>query len=412
MKRKRRTAFFAGGLGLFFLAMTIAPAGQQQPNTKVPFPNGQVNNFNEIIQQFPSSGAAETAWKIHWREESGPGLIIQDAYFRKSPKENWIQVLGEARLSEAFVPYHRGSPRFWDVSYNFPLCSVTREDAGPNGKLLASAPGRGPTVVMELRDTGLSFKDSAGVRRGEMLMLWGTLSAANYRYIIEYGFRDDGLIQFRLGSTGHNYPGSEFEPHMHNAWWRIDVNLDGKDNNAVELCEHIEPDPNGQKSQATSLITPFNGGKEGYADFDPIKFTMLRVVHTQKKNIRNKPWAYDLIPHRMGNSRHYANDKEACSHHDFWVTKNRPGELYYYQLPQYIKDPGNPNQPEDLNGGGDIVLWYSDAGHHEPRAEDGEMRKGGFGGKTFQGATPVMWTRFELRPRDLWDRSPFFPYKN
>src|SRR5687767_13412375 len=112
MLTKRTTALFAAGSGVMCLMMTIAPAQvQPQPNQ----PNHQVIKGTEIIQQFPTTGPGQTAWKIRWREQNGPGLIITDAYFKKSPKEDWVQVLGEARVAEAFVPYHRGSPRFWDV---------------------------------------------------------------------------------------------------------------------------------------------------------------------------------------------------------------------------------------------------------------------------------------------------------
>ena len=38
--------------------------------------------------------------------------------------------------------------------------------------------------------------------RGRELVLSSTLDAANYNYIFEYGFRDDGTISFRLGATG------------------------------------------------------------------------------------------------------------------------------------------------------------------------------------------------------------------
>jgi primary-amine oxidase len=393
----------AVGAGLVFVMMTFAPA-QVQPQPVNPN-SGLTINGTEIIQQFPMNGPMQTAWKVRYREQNGPGLIIMEAYFKKGPTEDWTQVLGEARLAEAFVPYHRGSPRFWDVSIGFPLCVVDQQDAGPRGKLLSAQPGQPPRVVLEQRDDGIAFKDSSGVRRGEILVLWGAMSAANYRYLIEYGFRDDGLIRFRCGATGHNYPGSEWEPHMHNAWWRVDVNLGGPNNNSVEMVEHIEPDPNGGKGTAFSLRTPFNNGKEGYADFTAEKFTMLRVLNTQKKNVRNMPWAYDLVPYRMGNSRHHASSKEDCSHHDYWVTKNGKGEVLYHELPQYVKNGENITNT-------DIVLWYSAAGHHEPRSEDGEMRQNKFGGKSFQGVTPVMWTTFELRPRDFWDRSPFSPFKN
>jgi hypothetical protein len=412
MTKKRPSGPFLAGVGLILVAMTMAPAQlpiqpQPQPANQ---PNGLTVKGTQITQQFPTTGPMQSAWKVRWRQEDGPGLIIVDAFFKKGPKEDWIQVLGESRLAEAFVPYHRGSPRFWDVQYDFPLCTVTEADAGRSGKLLSSKPGEAPTVVLEQRDDGIGYKDWSGVRRSEAVVLWGAMSAANYRYITEYTFRDDGLIRFRLGSTGHNYSGSEWEPHMHNSWWRIDVNLGGPDHNSVDLVEHIEPHPDGAKSKAATVRTPFNGGKEGFADFNAEKFTMLSVYNTKKKNIRNQPWTYDLVPHRMGNSRHYGGvnettgvSKEACSLHDFWVTKNVPPQgpqkNHYHDLPTYVKDGANIQDT-------DIVIWYSTAGHHEPRSEDGEVRPLGF-----TGATPVMWNMFELRPRNFWDRTPLYPYK-
>src|SRR5262249_35602677 len=158
--------------------------------------------------------------------------------------------------------------------YNFRLCPVTREDAGPFGKILRGQQNEQPNVVQEVRDRGIIWKDTYGVRRGQELVLFGTLEAANYRYIIEYGFQDDGMVTFRLGSTGYNYPGSEWVPHMHNGLWRVDVNLDGPEHNSVYLIEHVEPDPM-HKTKAQTIQTPFNDGREGFADFDAAKFTSL-----------------------------------------------------------------------------------------------------------------------------------------
>jgi primary-amine oxidase len=390
--------------GLVILASVAA-----MPQAEVPDPKPQkekdkvvqkgVVAGNEIIQEFPSKGPMETAWKIHWATTNGFGLYIQDAWFKKTPQDDWMQVLGDARLSEMFVPYHRGSPRFWDVSYNFPLTIVTKDDAGPNGKLLGGANGKAPNVVMELKDRGIMHMSASGVRRGEKLVLFGTLLAANYRYIIEYGFQDDGTVTFRVGSTGINYGGSEFIGHMHNGMWRIDVNLDGPENNSVYLVEHIEPDGM-EKAKARTDVTPFNGGKEGFADFVPEKFTMLRIVNDKRKNVRGEPLAYDLMPMRAGNGRHFAGPKEECSRHDFWVTKAKNTELRYFELPQYIKDGENIMKT-------DVVLWHSTPMHHEPRSEDGQ-----FINNRFQGTTLVGWAGFDLRPRNLFDRTPFFNYGN
>jgi Cu2+-containing amine oxidase len=321
-------------------------------------------------------------------------------------------VLGDARVAEIFVPYHRGSPRFWDVeSYHFPLDEVTRKDAGPYGKIHVSSTGggrggkkasssEGPCVIEELKDRGVIYKSPSVTRRGEVVLLWASISAANYRYLVEYGFQDDGSITFRLGSTGHNLSGAETEPHMHNALWRIDVNLDGNEHNSAILMERIEPSDE-KKIQARSIHTPFNKGKEGGADWDPAKFTMLRVINTQKKNVRGEYYAYDLVPARAGNSRHFG-EREDCTQHDFWVTKANPNEMNYRKVKTYC----NGEDIEDA----DIVVWYSSPAFHEPRTEDGiTVGKQGKQG-SIDGCTHVNWSSFMLRPSNIFDRTPLYPY--
>jgi len=348
---------------------------------------------NELIQQFPTNDAMKTAWKIHWATSSGYGLYIQDAWFKRAAKEPWIQVLGDARLAEMFVPYHSGSPRFWDISYNFSLCNVTKEDCGALGKILDTP----PTVVHEIRDRGLMWSGSEkGSRRGQKLVLFATINAANYRYVVEYSFQDDGVISFRVGSTGRNYSSREFEGHMHNGLWRIDANVGGPDHNSVVVMEHAEPTAI-DKANARTVHRPFNDGKEGYEDWDPIKFTMVSIQNENKRNGRNQPMAYDIMSIKHGNARHYGPDKEECTWHDFWVTKNRKGEIYYQRLPEYVK-----KNESIMNT--DVVVWVSTPGHHEPRSEDGEIK-----GNAFSGVTPIMWCGFDMKPRNVFDRSPLYP---
>lgn len=351
---------------------------------------------NEVIQTFPSNDAMKTAWKVRWATANGYGLYIQDAFFKRGPKDPWMQVLGDSRLSEMFVPYASGSPRFWDISYNFALVTMTKEDAGPFGKLL----GDPPVVVQEVRDRGVMWIDtSLGTRRGQKLVLWGCLNAANYRYIIEYSFQDDGVISFRVGSTGRNYSSREWEGHMHNGMWRVNVNIDGTGNNSVYVMEHVEPAAADANSavKAKMVKRPFNKGVEGFEDWHADKFTMLTIVNEKKKNARKMPIAYDVVPLRMGNARHFGA-KEECSLHDFWVTVNRKGEIYYPEVQNYVKKGA-----KIMNA--DVVIWHSTPGHHEPRSEDGKLIEG-----NLVGATPVMWTGFDLRPRNVFDGTPLYPY--
>src|SRR5262249_39629007 len=70
---------------------------------------------NEITQTFPSNDVMQRAWKAHGAPRKANVLSLQGAWFKRSPSDDWIKILGAARLAEAFVPYHSGSPRFWDV---------------------------------------------------------------------------------------------------------------------------------------------------------------------------------------------------------------------------------------------------------------------------------------------------------
>ena len=381
-------------LATFVVLMALVGFAAGPPEVKPPMPPKAPTN--EIIQTFPSNDALKTAWKVRWATANGYGLYIEDAYFKRGPKEPWMQVLGDARLSEMFVPYASGSPRFWDISYNFALTTPTSADAGPHGKLL----GEPAVAVQELRDRGVMWIDTNhGTRRGQKLVLWGCLNAANYRYIIEYGFQDDGVITFRVGSTGRNYSSREWEGHMHNGMWRVDVNLDGAADNSVYVMEHIEPAAAQADSAAKTKMVkrPFNKGVEGFEDWHADKFTMLSIVNDKKKNARKQPISYDVAPLRMGNARHFGN-KEECSQHDFWVTVNRKGEIYYPEVPTYAKKVA-----KIMNA--DVVIWHSSAAHHEPRSEDGKLIEG-----NLVGATPVMWTGFDLRPRNVFDGTPHYPY--
>ena len=143
----------------------------------------------------------------------------------------------------------------------------------------------------------------------------------------------------------------------------------GPDNNTVQVMEHIEP-LGDDKGKAKTVHRPFNGGKEGFEDFDANKFTMLNIMNTKMKNARKQPVSYDVVTPRMGNARHHGGGHEDCTLHDFWVTRNRPGEMQYVNVPKYVAKGENIVDT-------DVVLWLSTACHHEPRSEDGEMTKGG-----------------------------------
>jgi primary-amine oxidase len=341
---------------------------------------------NEVYQEFPSSGTAETAWRVRWAEGPGKGLYITGAWFRRAPGQPWIRVLWDARLSEIFVPYHTGFPRYYDLGgFGFGLENAVPGDAGCCGRLIGSP----PRVVWEVRDRGLAWKDHAQVRRGQTLVLWGTINAANYNYVVHYGFRDDGMIEFRIGASAQNLPGRRTEAHMHLGLWRVDVDLGGAANNSVMLMRHVEPTSG---PTASDVAAPFNRGVEGSATWNPLEFTELMIENTAQQNGRGHNIAYELMPMRGGSARH----QEAFTQADFWVTRYRGTELAYPQIAGYVNGESVTNT--------DILVWHATPLHHLPRDEDGRTVDG-----TWQGVALVMWGGFDLRPRNLFDETPLHP---
>jgi hypothetical protein len=258
-------------------------------------------------------------------------------------------------------------------------------------------------------------------RRGQELVLWAALHAANYYYLMQYGFQDDGTITFRAGATGHNLPNNTDGSHMHNTCWRINVNLGGTGKNAVYAISHQElPQDVGKAKQQEKLL-----GVEGPGDWHAEEFTFLRVKPykepviaagqdgpggpqaldkkvEQKGDGKLKDFSYDLLPLRQGSARHYAKNEE-FTQHDYWVTPNVTPELFYYNLPKYI----NKQNPRPMVGT-DVVLWYMSSVLHVPRTEDGHMDEG----KVMRQAAGVAltaWSGFDLRPRNLFPMTPLYP---
>ncbi|MCI0455495.1 MAG: hypothetical protein L0Z62_00780 [Gemmataceae bacterium] len=311
----------------------------------------------EVIQEFPSGGPMQTAWKVRYvATNPGPGLAIAGAWFKTGPRADWLKVIENIRLSEIFVPYNDGTLRLHDIGAQgeCKLLRHTRADAGANGKLLHDG-----LVVRELRDGGILWKFYEQVRRAEDLVLWSTMEATNYNYIMEYAFRGDGSITCRLGSTGKNLEKHETMGHMHNGCWRIDVDLDDPARNSVFLVKHSEPRGT---VKPTDVATPFNNGVEGAAAWNSLEFTRLRVQST-RKNGQGKYTSYELVPLRWGTQRHWGRGEE-FTHYDFWVTPYRWNEQYYVNLPRMVTQRRKITNTN-------VVLWHMSPAYHLPRDEDG-----------------------------------------
>ena len=309
------------------------------------------------------------------------GLIITHARFQKAPSSPFITVLFDGRLGEIFVPYHPGTPRFGDISqFNFPALTLSTADCPSPHVTLGS--GR---ICREIVDYGVAWKDDALVRRGREILYWAVLDAANYNYIMEWAFRDDGTIVARAGSTGPKLGGpNDTTGHFHSFTWRLDIDLDGPGGDSAYLTRHVEnlgvvPSTGSDSAQ---LIQ-----REGGREWSASRFSSIEIGDSALVNDNGSPTTYELLPVRSGTARL----SEAFTRNEFWVTRfaGANAQLLAVNLPAYVND-----QPTiDQNN----VIWYTGSAHHESNMRDEDRQ-----------TVPVLWVEFRLIPHNLFEGTPFF----
>ncbi len=330
--------------------------------------------------------ASGSRWHLTVNAMNSFGLVITGASFQKSPTSPFIYVLFDGRMGEIFVPYHSGDPRYVDLQYGFSCLTLKPADFPPPRQII----GDSKKICKEVREY-LAWMDAyhspTRVRYGQEVVYFSVLDAANYQYIMEWTFRDDGTIQVRAGSTGPKLPASPKQGHMHNFTWRLDIDLNGAGGDSAYLTSHKE-DLTPMKSTATDdrdLIDV-----EGGLVWNDQNFNTLQIQDHTLKNGNNPPRAtsYELVPLRSGTARH----TEGFTKKDFWVTRYNPAQEFLADnLPDYVRArQSTVNQ--------DLVIWYTGSEHHEnnSRAEDNDT-------------VTVLWTGFDLVPNNLFNRTPFYP---
>ncbi|WP_442755788.1 hypothetical protein ACNHKD_03775 [Methylocystis sp. JAN1] len=328
--------------------------------------------------------ASGSGWRICVKAVTRFGLVVSHVSFRKSPDAPFVLVLSDGRFSEILVPYNKGTPRLMDLVFSsFPVLTLSadsplRSDCPAPHVLLDDK-----RICREVRDYGIAVKKDAEVRRGQEVSFFAVLDADNYDYISEWIFRDDGSIVTRAGATGVKRDGPEDENgHMHNFTWRLDFDFGGADGDSACVTRHIE-NMNAAYSTATDRCDLIE--TEGGLQWNPAEFNTIVVSDSVLKNARGRRTEYELIPLRSGVARH----TELFSRNDFWITRAKPDELLAVNLPDYAK--GEPVAGED------IAVWYTGSLRHEDHMRDED-----------RDAVPVLWVGFELRPRNLFDATPFF----
>ena len=310
------------------------------------------------------------------------GLIVTNANFQKSRTSPPIDILYDGRIGEIFTPYHPGSPRLSDIqSFNFSPLVLTPAHRPPPPRTAELIGGN--KICKEIR-TYLAWMNDARVRYGNEVVYFAVLDAGNYNYIMEWTFRDDGTILARAGSTGPQLSSRFGVGHMHSFTWRLDVDLNGAGDDSVYFTRHVE----NLTPPSTAMDDLFLIQIEGSRVWNPERFHTLEIFDRTLQNEHGRPTSYELVPLRSGSARH----SEDFTKKDFWVTRFRAptAELLADNLSSYIAD-------QQLTVNADIVVWYTGSVHHENNERDED-----------DNTTPVLWTGVELRPKNLFDGTPFW----
>jgi primary-amine oxidase len=233
---------------------------------------------------------------------------------------------------------------------------------------------------MEVRDHGLAYKTDSAARRGEELVLWGVTKSGNYKYLMEWTLRDDGVVEGRVGATGENLETKHDVPHVHAITWRLDIDLNRAAGDSVGEVTHVESSVDRTARDTTTLITT-----EGSRTWSPTGFRYWKIRDATLTNAQGNRTGLRLIPARSGTQR---NDLPYTMA-DFWVTRfpDDKTQMSAPGLPVYVSDRASVAER-------DIVVWYTGGIHHVPRDEDDA------------GPTQLMSGSFMLVPENLFDASP------
>ncbi|MFL6845667.1 MAG: hypothetical protein ACJ8ER_12385 [Allosphingosinicella sp.] len=366
-----------------------------------------------LVKVFPG-----LQWHICLTDMARKGLWIGPVELRRGSSGPWMQVLAQAGLAEIFVPYHvEPLARWYDLNGPQRLLSpITAEDLGPDGYPITLTNESFPTVAAEVRTRGVGWMCKGTTyqttRRSEELALWAVTDAGNYDNIVEYAFRDDGAITFRLGNSGYNSPPRPAEPHTHNALWYIDMDLNGNWYDSASMLTHHEaasPTP----LDAQDVATPFQ--VEGARKWDPEHLGSL-LIEDKAVNRFGQHLGYEFSPLQNALTRHYGGI-EKWTLNDIYITRWRMQDLLWANpyvgptLPEIYATLAVPDEyllpalDKQAAVQTDLVAWIKTATHHHPTDEDRTVFNF-FNTGTAWGVTGTHWSGFKIEPHNIFDFNP------
>lgn len=353
-------------------------------------------------------------WEFRVATNSREGVVIYDVWFKGR------QCFYRMSLSEMTVPY--GDPRkpyHRKQAFDLGDCGF-----GSFGNKLALGcdclgvisylDGHGihangepfvipNTVCMHEQDDGILYKhvnyrtDNAVIARKRDFIVQTIATVANYEYVINFKFSNDGLIDVETRATGilSTMPidanvtvpwGTVVGPnvmaayHQHILSFRFDPAVDGHMNTVVyDDAVKMERDP---------VLNPFGIGfvtersivdKPGYVEQAPLKNRQYKIINENVINpVAKKPVGFKIeMPARqmlLADKDSFNAKRAQFATEQLWVTKYRDNELYaageFTNQSKTDTGVGVWARRNESVRNEDVVVWATLGFTHIPRVED------------------------------------------
>ncbi|MDQ2765384.1 MAG: primary-amine oxidase [Pseudomonadota bacterium] len=378
----------------------------------------------EIVQpegpSFSLDGYAVTwcGWRFRIGFTPREGLVLHDLTIRDG--DSWRPVLRRAALAEMIVPY--GSPHGPHPRKNAFDCGEYGIGALANSLTLGcdclgviryfdavvnridgSAETIRNAICVHEEDCGILWKHSdfrtgeVEVRRARRLVISFIATVGNYEYGFYWHLHLDGTIALEVKLTGiistagvvpgeGTRHGTEVAPgvlghiHQHLFCVRLDMNVDGPDNTAVETDTVLDPPgPGNPWSNAFHAEdTPLLTERAARRNVDESRLRTWKIVNRGHTGPTGLHPGYRLVPHSAVRALAPAGSQMArrggFTRHHLWVTPTCADERWPAgdYVNQSVDGQGLPAWTEADRSVADttITVWHSFGHHHIPRPED------------------------------------------
>ena len=366
-------------------------------------------------------------WKLRFGVDNREGLVLYDVRYIDNGKERTIMYRGS--MPEMVVPY--GSPDLLQASYNFFDAGEYRLGQGIARSMTPGADAPENAVYMPAifhRESGKPFQMDRAVaiyeeyggtlwrhnvvsRRATNLVLKYYTMIENYDYGFVWRFREDGTIDVEVELTGivevkgvHrinemdkpdkndlSYNGKSFgtlvRPHVeainhqHFFVFRLDMDIEGPENNSVMEMNSMAVPLGKQNPYGNAFVVDhkmFMMEKEAQRSVNYETARNWHIINNTARNSLGHPVGYMLMPGTQAKTFLPANSmlrkKASFLNHQLWVTQYQDDQEYpagKYPASNKVYDGlAEWTSKNRMIGNNDVVVWYVAGITHIVRPEE------------------------------------------